>query len=104
MRANDAQHRHDLRNQLISLDAAVALACLRIFAGAVRETRLHPDARNRIARSLAMLSTVYACGEASGDIREIEHAELIGGSFEDGGHGWARAATASSALPSARTT
>jgi hypothetical protein len=80
----DREERHAVRNELMTLEAAAALAFERLFAGEPL-TKNTPDARNRIAHALAALIPIYSFNEDRTAFYRLTYEDLRRGHFYEGG-------------------
>ena len=83
----EREERHAVRADLITLEAACAVAFERIY-GKHEEDSLSlntPEARNAIAHALVALTPIYTFDEERREITQIDYADQRGGIFEEGG-------------------
>jgi hypothetical protein len=80
----EREERHAVRNELMTLEAAAALAFERLFSGQPL-TKNTPDARNRIAHALAVLMPVYTFNEERTEFYRLAYEDLRRGHFYEGG-------------------
>jgi len=83
----EREERHAVRADLITLEAACAVAFERIY-GKHEEDSLSlntPEARNAIAHALVALTPIYTFDEERREITQIDYFDLRGGIFEEGG-------------------
>src|SRR5437016_875468 len=109
----EREERHAVRADLITLEAACAVAFERIYGRNEEDSisRNTPEARNAIAHALVALTPIYTFDEGRREISQIDYADLRGGIFEEGGRSLAfpntgrtritRLAIRASALPDA---
>ena len=83
----EREERHAVRADLISLEAACALAFERIYGKFEDDSLAHntPEARNAIAHALVALTPIYTFDEERKHISQIDYGDLRGGIFEEGG-------------------
>jgi hypothetical protein len=80
----ERQERHAVRNELMTLEAAAALAFERLFSGEPL-SRNTPEARNRIAHALAALIPIYTFTQDRTAFYRLEYVDLRHGHFYEGG-------------------
>jgi hypothetical protein len=83
----EREERHAVRADLISLEAACAVAFERIYGRHEDDSlaRNTPEARNAIAHALVALTPIYTCDEERKHISQIDYPDLRGGILEEGG-------------------
>lgn len=79
---------HELRNDVIPLEAAAALAYDHIyFRSSTDETRTWrpSDARNAVAHAMASITPLYVADESDGGFKRLTKDDLRSGVFQDAG-------------------
>jgi hypothetical protein len=80
----EREKRHALRNELMLLEVATALAFDRLF-GREPLMKSTPQARDRIAHAMAALVSIYTFDEQKASIHELRYDDLRRGRFSEGG-------------------
>lgn len=83
----EREERHAVRADLITLEAACAVAFERLYRKHEEDSLSlnTPEARNAIAHALVALTPIYTFDEERREITQIDYADLRGGIFEEGG-------------------
>jgi ribosomal protein L17 len=82
------QKLHELRNDVIPLEAAAALAYDRIYIrSSIDETPTWKpsDARNAVAHAMASITPLYIATASNGGFRRLTKDDLRSGEFQDAG-------------------